>query len=127
MLSVSGPRTRIRVALAAGAAILWTSLALAHAMPQDMQPGVGAVLNVAPHRVRIRFDARLEEAFSTIEVRDDDGNTVSGKTTVDPDSPQTLEVAIREMIAGDYHVYWDVISVDGHRTSGDYVFHFRPQ
>lgn len=114
-------------ALLAGAALLWTSSALAHAFPEDAQPGVGAVLQQAPHQVRIRFDSRLEEEFSVIIVKDANGDRVSGRTRLDPDSRKSLEVNLPALKPGDYHVYWNVVSWDGHRTKGDYVFHVKPQ
>jgi len=116
----------ITASLLAGAALLWTSAALAHAFPEDSQPGVGAVLEHAPHQVRIRFDSRLEQEFSVIIVKDAGGERVSGRTRLDPESRKSLEVDLPALKAGDYHVYWNVVSWDGHRTKGDYVFHVKP-
>jgi methionine-rich copper-binding protein CopC len=117
----------IGVVLLSGTALLWTTAALAQAFPEDSQPGVGAVLQQAPHQVRIRFDSRLEEEFSVIIVKDAHGDRVSGRTRLDPDSRKSLEVNLPALKAGDYHVYWSVVSWDGHRTKGDYIFHVKPQ
>jgi methionine-rich copper-binding protein CopC len=116
----------ITESLIAGAALLWTIAAQAHAFPQDSKPGVGAVLHEAPKQVWIQFDSRLEQAFSVIVVKDSNGNKISGKTKLDPASQQALEVSLPALAPGDYHVYWNVVSWDGHRTKGDYTFSIVP-
>jgi methionine-rich copper-binding protein CopC len=117
--------TWLRTTLVSGTALLWSGGVLAHAFPEDVQPGVGAVMREAPKQVRIRFDSRLEREFSTIVVKDAAGERISGKSKLDPKSRKTLEVGLPALKPGDYHVYWSVVSWDGHRTKGDYVFHLR--
>jgi methionine-rich copper-binding protein CopC len=116
----------ITAALLSGAALMWTPAVLAHAFPEDTQPGAGAVLHTAPQQVRIRFDTRVEQEFSVIVVKDANGERVSSRTKIDPVSRKTLEVSLPALEPGDYHVYWSVVSWDGHRTKGDYVFHVGP-
>jgi hypothetical protein len=116
----------ITAALLSGAALMWTPAVLAHAFPEDTQPGAGAVLHTAPQQVRIRFDTRVEQEFSVIVVKDANGERVSSRTKIDPVSRKTLEVSLPALDPGDYHVYWSVVSWDGHRTKGDYVFHVGP-
>ena len=115
--------TRIRAVLLSGAALLWTPAVLAHAFPEEMQPGAGAKLHTPPRQVRISFDSRVEQEFSLIVVKDAGGERISGRTELDPVSHKTLEVSLPELAPGEYHVYWNVVSWDGHRTKGDYVFH----
>lgn len=126
MVVTSKPHAWITASLVAGAALFWMPAALAHAFPQDSQPGVGAVLHEAPQQVRIRFDSRVEQEFSTIVVKDATGDRVSGKTRLDPASLQTLEASLQPLAPGEYHVYWSVLSWDGHRTTGDYTFRVSP-
>ena len=116
----------ITAALLSGAALMWTPAVLAHAFPEDTQPGAGAVLHTAPQQVRIRFDTRVEQEFSVIVVKGANGERVSSRTKIDPVSRKTLEVSLPALEPGDYHVYWSVVSWDGHRTKGDYVFHVGP-
>jgi methionine-rich copper-binding protein CopC len=113
----------ITAALLSSVALVWTPAVLAHAFPEEMQPGAGAVLHAAPKQVRIRFDSRVEQEFSVIVVKDASGERISGRTKIDPVSRKTLEVSLPELTPGEYHVYWNVVSWDGHRTKGDYVFH----
>lgn len=116
----------ITTTLLSGIALLWTSAVLAQAFPEDMQPGAGAVLSEAPKQVRIRFDSRVEQEFSVIVVKDANGERISGRTIIDPVSRKTLEVSLPTLEPGEYHVYWNVVSWDGDRTKGDYVFHVGP-
>jgi methionine-rich copper-binding protein CopC len=116
----------IAAALLNGAALVWTPAALAHAFPEDTQPGPGAVLQEAPRQVRIRFDSRVEQEFSVIVVKDANGEQVSGRTKIDPATQKSLQVSLPALAPGDYHVYWSVVSWDGHRTKGDYIFHVGP-
>ena len=117
----------ITAPLVTGIALLWASSASAHAFPEETRPEVGAVLNKAPQQVWIRFDSRLEDEFSVIVVKNAAGNRVSGKTKLDPESRRSLEVGLKALAPGDYHVYWSVVSWDGHRSKGDYVFHINPK
>ena len=113
----------IRGGLLSAAALLWAPAVLAHAFPEEMQPGAGAKLHASPQQVRISFDSRVEQEFSLIVVKDASGERISGRTKLDPVSRKTLEVSLPELTPGEYHVYWNVVSWDGHRTKGDYVFH----
>lgn len=113
--------------LLSGMSLLWTTAARAQAFPEESQPDVDAILHQAPHQVRIRFDSRLEEEFSVIIVKDANGERISGRTKLDPTSRKTLEVNLPALQPGDYHVYWNAVAWDGHRTKGNYTFHFKPE
>lgn len=118
---------RVRAILFAGIALTWPAIIMAHAMPANSEPGVGAVVATAPQSIQITFDARLEEMSCTITVKNSDGQTINSRTRLEPANHKILETDLNDLLPGDYHVYWNVVSVDGHRTNGDYVFHFRPQ
>ena len=115
-----------RAFLVAGIALTWSAIVMAHAMPEKSEPGAGAIVDSAPKSVQIIFDARLEDTFSTISVKDSNGHSVNGPTRLEPANHKILETDLPGLLPGDYHVYWNVVSVDGHRTNGDYVFHFKP-
>lgn len=104
----------------------WAPAALAHAFPEREDPAVGSVVRVSPNKVWIRFDSRIEREFSVIKVTDENGNQVSGKTIIDPNSFQLLEADLPPLAPGTYHVYWAVVSWDGHHTKGDYTFTVAP-
>ena len=112
-------------------AVLATSLlaaapAAAHAYPEQGTPGAGAVLEQAPTTVSIRFDSELEPLFSRLIVKNARNQQVSqGNGSVDPSNGRILSTSLTDAAKGSYHVYWSVVSRDGHRTEGDYTFTVR--
>jgi copper resistance protein C len=94
-----------------------------HAFPDHSNPKVGATLTAAPVGVYIWFDGDLEPAFSSIMVHDATGRMVNQlNSRVNPSNTRLLEVGLPPLPAGTYHVMWNVVSRDGHRTSGDFSF-----
>ncbi len=117
---------RLLILLMVALCVGWPQLLLAHAFPDHAVPGAGAVLTQAPSMVTIYFDADLEPIFSSLIVRDAQGAQVSeGNGSVDPKNPTMLSTRLVATAKGTYHVYWRVVSRDGHRTEGDYTFSVR--
>jgi copper resistance protein C len=103
------------------------SAALAHAMLDHAMPPVGSSQATAPHEVVLSFTEMLEPAFSTIEVRSESGAVVSsGKAQVDSKQRTQLRVPLKALGPGTYKVIWRVLSVDTHRTQGDFTFKVGP-
>jgi len=97
--------------------------ALAHAFPTQQTPGAGAELSEPPDKVSILFDGELEASFLRLRVVDESNHTVStGTAHLAPKNNRMLETGLRNLGPGKYHVYWSVVSRDGHRTQGDYSF-----
>ena len=72
------------------------------------------------------FTQKLEPAFSTIEVRSASGAVMSsGKARSTEATPQS-HVALKPLPPGTYKVIWRVLSVDTHRTQGDFSFRVGP-
>ena len=106
--------------------LLPVSDALAHAHLDHASPAVGSNVS-APKSVTLWFTESLEPAFSTVEVRDAKGIAMqAGKATVDPANRAELHVPLKSLPPGTYHVIWRVLSVDTHRTQGDFTFSVRP-
>ena len=97
--------------------------ALAHAFPERADPRVGSVVQGSPDTVRIWFDGELEPAFCQIVVTDGSGQRVDrGDTRVDANGRRLLQVSVPTLSPGTYSVHWAVLSIDGHRTTGDFRF-----
>jgi methionine-rich copper-binding protein CopC len=97
--------------------------ARAHAHLHRADPRVGATVPAPPRQVRIWFDSALEPARSSIAVHGPGGARVDdGHGCVDPSDPRLLGVEVPQLAPGTYRVTWNVVSKDGHRTSGDYTF-----
>jgi methionine-rich copper-binding protein CopC len=100
--------------------------AFAHAFLDHAAPRVGNTVAQAPKEVVLWFTQQLEPAFSSIEVRNEQGAAVTtGKAAVIGDRTQ-LRVALRPLPPGTYKVIWRVLSVDTHRTQGDFTFRVGP-
>jgi copper resistance protein C len=96
--------------------------AFAHAHLDHAEPRVGSAVAQSPKEVVLWFTEKLEPAFSSIEVRNEQGAAVNaGKATVVGDRTQ-LRVPLKSLPAGTYKVIWRVLSVDTHRTQGDFTF-----
>ena len=103
------------------------SAALAHAMLDHAMPPVGSSQSAAPREVVLSFTEKLEPAFSTIEVRSESGAVVSsGKAQVNAKQRTQLRVLLKALAPGTYKVIWRVLSVDTHRTQGDFTFKVGP-
>ena len=123
---ITGTRAALRAVLCASLAIAAAGWAWGHAFPERAEPRVGEEALISPTQVRIWFNAALEPAFSTLQVRNTNGQIVdSGDGHVDASDPTSLEVGLPRLPPGAYRVFWSVVARDGHRTQGDYMFSLR--
>ena len=101
--------------------LLSVAPALAHAMLDHASPRVGNTVAAAPKEVMLWFTQKLEPAFSSVEVRNEQGVVMNaGKATVVGGTQ--LRVPVKTLPPGTYKVIWRVLSVDTHRTQGDFTF-----
>ena len=118
------PRSLVRllVLLAAAAAVLLPTAAVAHAELLGTTPGAGSVVPGA-QRVVLRFDEPVTVAPDSIEVTDPDGRRVDqGRARA---VGATARVGVRADVGGTYTVAWHVVSDDGHPEAGTYLFSVR--
>src|SRR5207244_9750333 len=116
-----------RLLLATAAMLVGIAGAAAHAFLSQAAPPVGGVVSATPREVRITFSEAIEPAFSAIELATADGQPVSaGRATVDPRDNTQLVLPLPPLAPGRYRVSWHVVSVDTHRTEGQYGFEIRP-
>jgi copper resistance protein C len=95
----------------------------AHAFLEHSDPPVGGKVHSAPATVRIWFTEAIEPAFSSIQVFDATGKQVDKKDTHrNPSNRSLVEVSLPRLGPGSYKVIWRVVSVDTHRTDGDFTF-----
>ena len=99
---------------------------MAHARLDHASPKVGSSVATAPPELVLWFTEKLEPAFSTVEVRNAQGAVVSGKVQIDRKDRTELHVPLKTLPRGTYRVLWRVLSVDTHRTQGDFTFHVGP-
>jgi len=116
------------IAIVVTAGLLLTPVAaLAHAHLDHATPAVGSTVPQAPKEVSLWFTEALEAKFSTIEVHDAQGRSVqAGPATLARDNTAQLSVPLKALSPGTYKVIWRVLSVDTHRTQGDFTFRVGP-
>jgi methionine-rich copper-binding protein CopC len=94
--------------------------ASAHAHLEHSVPAVGSTVTTAPQDVTLTFTQNLEAAFSGVEVTDPSG------ARVDQGEPKiggnTMQVGLKTLAPGTYTVHWHAVSVDTHKTQGDFSF-----
>ncbi len=104
--------------------LLATGEVSAHAFLDHAEPRVGNKVASAPREVTLWFTQKLETAFSTITVTNAAGERVdTGKPRI---SGNQMSVSLRPGGSGTYHVTWQVLSVDTHRTDGNFAFQVGP-
>src|SRR5215471_2007602 len=109
--------TPLLLMLAAGAA-------QAHAFLDHAEPRVGNKVASPPHAVTLWFTQKLEPAFSSVTVTNAAGQRVDvGKPRV---GSNQMSVSLRGGGTGTYHVSWHVLSVDTHKTEGNFTFQVGP-
>ena len=117
---------RIFIIAALPALLFGASPAHAHAVLDHASPLVGSTVRAAPKTISLWFTQKLEAAFSAIEVRDAGGARVdAGKTQVGGDGTM-LTVGLKALSPGTYQVHWHVLSVDTHKTEGNFSFTVGP-
>jgi methionine-rich copper-binding protein CopC len=107
--------------------ILLPAVAFAHAHLDHASPAIGSTVPQAPKEVSLWFTEALEAKFSTIEVRDAQGAAVqAGPAALAGDNTAQLRVPLKPLKPGTYKVIWRVLSVDTHRTQGNFTFRVGP-
>lgn len=100
--------------------------ALAHAHLKEATPGEKSSVP-APHEISLTFSEGLELAFSGVDVVSTEGDSVTLDEARLQDGGKTLVTPIGDALeSGSYDVHWHVLSVDGHKTQGQYRFDVAP-
>lgn len=98
--------------------------AFAHAHLKQQQPAENAEVSVSPQQLTLGFSEGVEDKFSGVTLTGPGGSAVAtGDAKRSPDDITQLIVPVKQALAaGTYTVSWHVVSVDGHKTKGQYRF-----
>jgi len=98
--------------------------ASAHAHLKTETPAADSVLTVSPTELSLGFSEGIEPNFSKITLTDAQQKTVKtgNMTLAANDNTQAVLTLSDALSAGKYVVSWSVVSVDGHKTHGQYSF-----
>lgn len=105
-------------------AALFAQQASAHAHLKSQYTAVNPAGSEWPESLTITFSEDIEAAFSGVEISRTDKQPVEQlKAARDPQQHNTLRVQFKQPLSrGEYAVKWHVLSVDGHKTKGNYTF-----
>lgn len=101
-----------------------TTAAFAHAHLKQQSPAANAQMTTAPHALTLSFSEGIEVKFSGVTVTGPQQAKVSlGAVKLNEKDNKQLIVPVEQSLKpGDYTVDWHVVSVDGHKTQGQYHF-----
>jgi methionine-rich copper-binding protein CopC len=101
--------------------------AQAHAFLAKSEPAVGSTVTNAQAVIRLEFTEAIEIAFSGIDMTNASGSALSLKAVRFADAAHKVLMADLPMLTpGAYRVKWHVVSVDTHRSEGDFTFTVKP-
>jgi len=103
------------------------SQAQAHAFLMKSDPAVGSAAAGKPPVLRLEFSEAIELGFSGVELLGGSGSALplNGVRFAD-DTHKVLLTGLPPLTPGAYHVKWHVVSVDTHRTEGEFAFTVKP-
>lgn len=105
-----------------------SSSALAHAHLKQQSPEAEEILTKAPSEIALKFSEGIEVKFSKIKLSDANNSSVeTGALTLDSnDNTRIIAPLNSNLSPGKYNVNWNVVSIDGHKTKGNYSFTVKP-
>jgi methionine-rich copper-binding protein CopC len=100
--------------------------ASAHASLVKSLPARRAIIAQAPARVELTFNERLEPAYASASVWDEDGRQVDLQdAAVAPEDGKRVDISLPALGPGTYTVRFRVLSVDGHVVESSFPFTVR--
>ncbi|EPK7468667.1 CopC domain-containing protein YobA [Klebsiella aerogenes] len=121
MRTISGRALSAAVFLSA---MLTTASVFAHAHLQQQIPAADSTVSVSPQALTLTFSEGVELSFSGVTLSGPQNKPVAtGKLARSDGNKAQLTLPLNEpLAAGEYTVEWHVVSVDGHKTKGQYHF-----
>jgi len=116
-------RIFITTAAAAALSLSGAVVAFAHAHLVRATPAEGATVKSPPNEVTLKFNERLEPAFSSAVIRDSTGKQIDkADAHVDKTDRTVVRVSLPPLDPGVYTVEWRAMSSDTHKINGNFTF-----
>ena len=98
--------------------------ASAHAHLKNQYPAANASVEASPQALTLTFSEDIEPAFSGVEIVDGNQKVIPlAEAERAPRQHNQLIAPLQQpLTSGRYQVNWHVLSVDGHKTQGNYAF-----
>lgn len=121
-MKFTAPRTLCTALFVVGA--FTASPVWAHAHLTQQTPAADSEVSAPPQALTLDYSEGIEANFSGVTVTGPDLKTVAtGKPTRSESDKTQLVVPVNgTLVPGRYTVEWHVVSVDGHKTKGQYHF-----
>ena len=98
------------------------SAAFAHAHLEQATPAADSTVN-SVNELRLVFSEGVEQAFTQVVISHDQAPVPESSIKTEPGNKKTLIVTPAQPLpAGTYNVKWNAVSVDTHKSAGDYSF-----
>ena len=119
--------SRLCSALVLVGGILTAPAVFAHAHLKHQNPAADANVDAAPQALTLNFSEGIEPKFSGVKITGSKQQDVkTGPVKRNENDKTQLIVPIEQALTpGEYTVDWHVVSVDGHKTTGNYHFSVR--
>jgi len=108
------------VVLAIAALLAAVPVVSAHADLVESTPEAGAQLSELPDELVLEYTEGVQ--IANVSVASADGERIDRAARVDPGDSSVVRVPLADAGNGTYLVRWEVLSVDGHTTSGTFLF-----
>lgn len=118
------PARTSRYALLILASALATPAAWAHAHLTHQYPAADAKVTASPQALTLNFSEGIEPEFSGATITGSKQESVKTRAAKrnEQDKTQLIVPLDESLKPGQYLVKWHVVSVDGHKTKGQYTF-----
>ena len=104
------------------ASLLGASAAFAHAHLKSETPVADSTV-AAPAELRLTFSEGVEATFTKVSLSKDGTEiAIKGLETPDADKKVLVVTPAAPLAAGTYKVVWNAVSVDTHKSNGEYSF-----
>ncbi|UII69514.1 copper homeostasis periplasmic binding protein CopC [Pseudomonas sp. HN11] len=102
--------------------LLGASAAFAHAHLKSAEPAADSRV-AAPKDLRLTFSEGVESTFTKVSLSKDGTEVaIKGLETPDADKKVLIVTPAAPLAAGTYKVVWNAVSVDTHKSNGEYSF-----
>ncbi|END6713871.1 CopC domain-containing protein YobA [Escherichia albertii] len=106
------------------ASLTTTPSVWAHAHLTHQYPAANAEVTAAPQAISLNFSEGIESGFSGAKITDSQNESINTRPAKrnEQDKNQLIIPLADPLKPGTYTVNWHVVSVDGHKTKGQYTF-----
>ncbi|EFB1502516.1 CopC domain-containing protein YobA [Escherichia albertii] len=106
------------------ASLTTTPSVWAHAHLTHQYPAANAEVTAAPQAISLNFSEGIESGFSGAKITGSQNESINTRPAKrnEQDKNQLIIPLADPLKPGTYTVNWHVVSVDGHKTKGQYTF-----